>query len=184
LIYSRIQLFPEYYNYVIFCIIFFVSIIFLIYFLRGGESFTDTWTYLKIVAVLGAFVLFLLVFSLEYLVIYITFGVDSGSESWIFVLVNSLLLGIFLNVCGIHFNRKNKNGNSQKLLLLFSLIYLGLTGLGYLGILLEIRKPISNYLIYRFIQSNSAHTIWFVFYNFPIFILIFFISFVLEKEKE
>lgn len=183
MILNRIQLYPDLYNFIIFIIIFFLFVILLFYFLKGNESFSDTWIYLRILIVSIIFVLFLLIFSYEILVIYITIGIETGSESWIFVILISLLIGVYMNVVGIHLE-KDGNGSNIKFVILFVLIYLSLSGLGYLGILIEIRKPISNYLMYRFFQTNSTHGIWFMFYNLSIFIVIFFISFIVEKEKK
>jgi len=178
---AKIQLEASWFLISILFIICFIAIIYVIYVYGKTDSFNDIWTYLKVFLLSVFIVLLLLLFSLEIIIIYITLGTETGSESWIFVLLNSILLGIYLNVCGLKFG-SNKN-ELMKYMILFCLVYIALSGFGYLGVLIEFREPISDYLNYRFIQTNSTIAIEFIIWNIVLFILIYFISFMVEKEK-
>ncbi|HEC92908.1 MAG TPA: hypothetical protein ENI51_07970 [Candidatus Atribacteria bacterium] len=174
----KIQISPNIFSISIFFIICFILIIFYYYF-RKETSFTDVWLYLKLIFYSLVIIAFLFVFALEIIQIFITQGVEEGSESWLFLLLNALLMGMYLNILGVQANTKS----SVRFLLLFILIYLSVSGFGYLGILIIINEPISNYLLYNIYQSNSAHGIYFVWCNLAFFIVILFLSFTTESDN-
>ena len=175
------QIHSDYFTIAIFSITFFIALIYLMYFSGNDESFTDVWTFLKIFAYCTLAVGFLFIFALEFIVVYITMGTETGSESWIFMVINVLLMGMYLVAIGVG---ANSSGGLMRYSMLFCLVLISLSGFGYLGLLIEFRKPISDYLLYRFYQSNSTHGIFFFTFNFVLFLLIYFISFFTEHEKE
>lgn len=177
----REQITPNLYTIIIFSIAFFVALIYLLYFRKKKESFTDAWMFFKIIAYSTVLILFLFVFALEMIVIYITMGEETGTESWIFLILNVLLLGMYINILGF---RSKVSINSIRYLILFVLVMFSLSGFGYLGVLIEFREPISDYLFYRFYQSNSTHGIFFFVLNILLFTLIYFISYMTESEVE
>lgn len=178
---AKIQLEATWFLIAILIIICFIAVIYVVYVYGKTDSFNDIWMFLKVIFLVIFINLFLLLFAIEVIIIYITLGTETGSESWIFVLLNSILLGIYLNVCGLKFG-SNKN-EIMKYTILFVLVYIAVSGFGYLGVLVEFREPISDYLNYRFIQTNSTIAIEFIIWNIVLFILIYFISFMVEKEK-
>lgn len=176
---GKIRIHPDWYLLAIWCIAIFLILLYIRYF-RKDSAFSDFWLFFKIVLI-GLFLIgFLLIFMYEIVVIYISIGKETGTESWIFLVLNVLLLGIYINVCGF----RSKSTNAERYLFLSILVILSLSGLGYLGLLIKFNPPISDYLLHDIYQSNSVEGIYFFTYNFLLFTLIYFLSFITEKENE
>lgn len=178
---ARLEIVPSIYTVVIIGIILFILTFYLMYFRKDNESFSDTALFLKILLISVIIILLLLVFVFRVIVLYITAGTETGSESWIFMLCNALLLGMYLNVIGFQLDT---NSNAIRYMLIFTLVYIAISGFGYLGLLIEFREPVSNLLFYNEYQSNSAKGIIFFSFNVLLFILIYAISFLTESEKK
>ena len=178
---ARLEIVPSIYAVVIIGIVLFILAFYILYFRKDKESFSDTALFLRILVYSAVIILFLLIFVFRVIVLYITAGKETGSESWIFTICNALLLGIYINVIGFQSNISN---NAIRYIIIFTLVFIALSGLGYLGILIEFRKPVSDILFYNEYQSNSAKGIYFFSFNVLFFILIYFISFITESERK
>lgn len=110
---------------------------------------------------------------------------DNFIEGILFSILNGLIWGMYLNVCG--FGLKTSKDFFKYFLLAF-LLYFIISGFGYFGISITIRLDRTNideikYLLYYdTIITNSYETILFFTYNLPLFVIIFFVSHILESE--
>lgn len=156
-----------------------LSIFYFAYFRRKSESFSDTWIFIRVCLFALVIILCLLIFAFSVIKIFVTIGNETGTESWIFTIINALLLGMYLNICGILTSKKY---NPTRVLFFFVLIFLAVSGFGYLGLLIEFGSPVDTILFYYKYQGNSAHGIFFFSYNIILFTLIYFISFITEGD--
>jgi len=151
------------------------------YFRKKESDFSNAWLYVKIVAVIFAIVLTCLFFYFEVIEIWIIAGQsEAKTESWLFSLLNALLLGALLNVMGIFSDVKSR---AFKYFTLFSVLLIAIAGFGYLGVKVIFNAPLSKLLSYREFQTNSADVSYFVLFNLGFFTLILFLSFLTEQEK-
>ncbi|MBA7492420.1 hypothetical protein ES702_02970 [subsurface metagenome] len=178
---TAIRITPTIYSIAIIAILLFLFLIYRLYFRKRSESFSESWLFLRICSYSLVIILILLVFAFGIIVLYITLGSDEGTESWIFTITNALLLGMYLNILG--FRSKISKG-SIRYLIFFILIWIFMSGFGYLGLKIEFREPISTFLFYNIYQSNSTHGIFFFTYNILFFSAIYLISFLIESENE
>ena len=91
-------------------------------------------------------------------------------------LMVSLILYMFFNICGFG---KFKSDNSTQYILIIFLIYMSINGFGYFGLRIVIH---SKWLNYETFQTNSYKGIKFIAHNLWYLILIYFISYLTERE--
>lgn len=173
---------PEAFKYLIIILVVLLCIIYLTFFYRKSNDLSNTVIFSKICFYFSIIIGFSLVFYLQIIEIFICQGVSvEKSESWLFTVINALLIGAFLLIAGIF---SENNTIYIKYSILVFLGYLAITGFGYLGIKIVFNAPISDYLNYNTIQSNSSKMARFLTFNIVIFTLIMFITFIVEQEKE
>jgi len=109
-----------------------------------------------------------------------------SSSHYITGLVWSLMVGLvfymYTNITGL---LKTKSNNKYEVFIMFMLVYMSITGFGYFGILIKLSERffLSEYLYYLQFQTNSYKGIKFIGYNFFYFALLYFISFIFERES-
>lgn len=127
--------------------------------------------------------------SILYLLIYRKLDVYISTTSnyvigLLWTLIVSLIFYMYLNVCGFW---KAKSNMSYEIFIIFILIYLSLSGFGYFGLKIVINQYEYNgmrILYYNQFQSNSHKGVKFIGYNVFYLIIIYFISFLFERETE
>ena len=182
LLYSEMRIDPKYFNYFIIFLVIFLCILYLVFFYNKSNDFSNTVLFTKIVFYFSIIITFALLFMYEVMTIYITEGsTRAKNESWLFTMINALLLGAFILIAGV-FNENNTS--LYKYTILFILVYFSISGFGYLGIKIVFGVPISDYLNYDTIHSNSSKMSLFITLNLLLFTLIMFITFIVEQEKK
>ena len=147
-------------------------------FRKANISERSTALKLTIYSIIMIFALFFIYFE-HFEIMIIT--ESSYGIGLLWTLMVGLIAYMFLNVCGIG---KTKSNNKYELIIVFILILLSLSGFGYFGIRIDIheRSYIYDYLYYYTFQTNSHSGIKFIAYNWYFMTLIFFISFMTERE--
>lgn len=96
----------------------------------------------------------------------------------IFTVLNGFVFGGELNAIGF-FNKGTKD-KRIKYFLIIIVIFLFITGLGFLDFTIYINLP---FLIYKYFSLSSEHGILFIALNSVLFWIIYFASFTLEKDN-
>ena len=176
---TDIYLKPNWFLIVIILLITFVILLYFLYFYKKSNDFASTWLYLKILTVIIIMILICLLFYYEVIQIWIKQGSSKDkSENWLFTIFNALILGSFLNLIGISFGSKYK---FSYYLVFFVLVYLAISGLGYLGILIRLNF---DFLLYKDVQTNSSNLAKFIIFNIILFTLIVFIAVLAYQESK
>ena len=133
---------------------------------------------LTIYSSISVFLLFFLYFE-HFEIMIIT--ESSYGIGLLWSLMVGLIAYMFMNICGIG---KAKSNNKYEIVIVFILIILSLSGYGYFGVRIDIheRSYIYDYLYYYSFQTNSERGIKFIAYNWFFMVLIYFISFMTERE--
>lgn len=177
---NRILLNGSWLFYVLLCLALFPILLYFIFFYHKQNDFNSSWLYLRITFI--TVVIFGGVYALysHVLDIYLTLGAsDDSTVSWLFTLINALLLGAFSNLLGLFTETKSA---ILKYSVFFGLVIFALSGFGYLGIMIYLNYPFTLFLNYRKIQTNSSTISYFILFNILVFTLIIFISFLSERE--
>jgi len=87
-----------------------------------------------------------------------------------------VILYMYFNICGFG---KLKSDNSQQYILIAFLLYMSILGFGYFGLRVVIH---TKWLYYNTFQTNSYKGIKFIAHNILYLILIYFISYLTERE--
>jgi len=99
----------------------------------------------------------------------------------LWTLMVGLITYMFMNISGI---MKTKSSNQYEVVVIFILIALSLSGFGYFGIRITIHERcyLYDFLYFYEFQTNSHKGIKFIAYNWLFMLMIFFISFLVERE--
>lgn len=124
-------------------------------------------------------IVFFLIYSIYIRWIVLTITESEENTGLMYSLLNALIFGMYIGVCGF----VSDSGKMWKVLGIIVLFYLVITEMGYIGIQIFINYPQPfNFLHYRYYESNSEVGILFFIFNVDVFLIIFFLSFLIEKE--
>jgi len=99
-------------------------------------------------------------------------------------MLNALIFGMYLNVCGFQFNKMMSKSFFKYTAVVF-LLFMIVQGFGLWGFrfTFNVNKPLNFKLLsYHVYESNSEKGIKFFYYNIFQFLIIYFLSFMLESE--
>lgn len=145
----------------------------IIYFNFQHKELSERVLLIKLCIILVIGILVCLAFLFELIKVWIS--VDSTNSNFIWTILISILLGIYMSILGITNSMKNPN----RIMLLIITIYLFLVGLGIFGFLIYIDMP---FLLYKFYESNTIRGIYFLLSNLYILIIFYVVSFLTESE--
>lgn len=157
-----------------------VLLIYSIYYQFRKATISERQTAFKLTLYSGLGIGFLYLLIYKHLEFWII-----TSSSYVIGLLWSILTGLifymYFNVSGL---LKTKSNNRYELFIVFIMLYLSITGLGYFGLRIVITEKcfIYNWLYYHKFQTNSYKGIKFIGYNLWYLIILFFISFLTERE--
>lgn len=152
-----------------------IVIIALAYYYFKYTELSERWLLFRICIVLVIAIFILLVFALEYIKVYMSFGADNSNFIW--TLLNATLIGIVIVVIGLG----KSMSEIQKVLLLMIVVFLAIVGFGFIGVLIEFSEDFS-FLGYKKFETNSVRGQYFLFTNFLFLLLVIGISFTTESE--
>lgn len=133
---------------------------------------------LSVYSALMVFLLFFLVYEHIDIMIITSTHYTTGL---MWTLMVGLITYMYMNITGI---MKTKSSNQYEVVVIFILIALSLSGFGYFGIRITIHERcyLYDFLYFYEFQTNSHKGIKFIAYNWLFMLLIFFISFLVERE--
>lgn len=164
----------------IFYIIWIISLILLIYsvyYQFRKIQLSERAFALKLTLYSGIMFLILYVFIMKWIEVFIISS-SHYITGLMWTLMVSLILYMYINVCGF---LKTKSSNRYEYILVVFLVMFSVSGFGYFGLRIVINNA-DNYLYYNIFQTNSSKGIKFVAYNVLYFLLIYFISYLIERE--
>lgn len=138
------------------------------------------WAKLSFYVSLGVFAIYLLYAE----IIIIEIHSESYYKGLLFSMLNALIFGMYLNVCGFGFNKLMSRSFFKYTAVVF-LVLMTCQGFGLWGFrfTFNVNKPLNfKLLAYNVYESNSEKGIRFLTYNIYIFGIIWFLSFMLESE--
>ena len=159
-----------------------VIITFLFIQFKRKEYFVDKFRLLKTSIYLIGLDFLLLAMTLQSIQIFVL-PADNLIENWIFMLLNALIFGVYLNIIGLG-STKTLRKDVWKYILFVFLIIISISGLGYFNFTFVFNFPFNFILNYNKFGLSNVHGIRFFSFNFVLFTLLYFISFILEHEVE
>lgn len=138
------------------------------------------WVRLLFYVSLGLFAIWLLYVE----IIIIEINSEKYYKGLLFSMLNALIFGMYLNVCGFGFNKIMSKSFFKYTAFVFILL-MTVQGFGLWGFrfTFQVNKPLNfNLLAYNVYESNSEKGILFLTFNIYIFGIIWFLSFLLESE--
>lgn len=138
----------------------------------------DKLKFYKILLVFVVIDVFLFLLLFDVMSIYI---LGSSEGKFLFTILNALIFGVYLNIIG--FSSSNLFSKfSLKISFLTLLIFISLSGFGYLGFLVQFNFPLSLGLVHNKWSTATIDGVLFFLFNGYIFIIIYFLSFITESE--
>ena len=146
------------------------------------QSITERQAYLKILLYSACFLCLIGMLVYRYIDIFICSS-DKYIVGLLWTILNSVIMYVYLNICGIF---KVKSDKKTEIVILIGLLSFSLLGFGYFGIRFTINP---NFIFYRYLyyhsyQSNSYRGIKFIGYNLIYLLIIFFMTTLTEREIE
>jgi len=157
-------------------IISFLLLIYSLYYQFRKINLSERLFALKLTFYSGIMLLILFVFIRKWIQIFIMSS-SHYTIGLMWTLMVSLILYMYINVCGF---LKTKSSNRYEYILVIFLVLFSISGFGYFG--LRIVFVENDYLYYNTFQTNSYRGIKFIAYNIIYFLLIYFISYLIERE--
>ena len=157
-------------------IISFILLVYSVYYQFRKIHLSERVFALKLTFYSGIMVLILYVFIRKWIVIFIMSS-SHYTTGLMWTLMVSLILYMYINVCGF---LKTKSSNRYEYILVIFLVMFSISGFGYFGLRIVIVE--NDFLYYNIFQTNSSKGIKFIAYNVLYFLLIYFISYLIERE--
>ncbi|MBD3216221.1 MAG: hypothetical protein GF311_26645 [Candidatus Lokiarchaeota archaeon] len=147
-----------------------------LYYLRvvKKKSYDEIISQTKVYVVV--FLIVIVVFLFVYRVIIIEFLEENEGGSFIWTLLNSLLLGMYVVAIGLTMGGRK---GILKAIMLVSVVYITLSWGGYIGLRVTINIII---FVEKVFESNTIQGVFFLTWNWYIFIIIFVASNLTESE--
>jgi len=155
----------------------FILLIYSVYYQFRKIHLSERVFALKLTFYSGIMVIILYVFIEKWIEIFIMSSTHY-TTGLMWTLMVSLILYMYINVCGF---LKTKSSNRYEYILVIFLVLFSISGFGYFGLRIVINNA-DDYLYYNIFQTNSSKGIKFIAYNILYFLLIYAISFLIERE--
>ena len=140
----------------------------------------NLWSILKIFGFIIGIILFYLALENKLIEVHIIESKNTN-ESYLFTILNSMMLLLFMVSCGFQITIKQGKWKLVVIIIIIYILYLGFTEI---GIQIIFNKNF-GLLLYKTYESNTKSGVKFFIYNFFTFwIFVYIISFIFESEKE
>jgi len=151
------------------------------------ESYYNLWHYdykaLKIEMIFYGAIIIIILLILTYFLGVWRLDIVAPTDNWLdgvlYTILNALVFGAYMNTLGL-FNDGVQNKTMYYLLIIF-VVFFFLSGLGFWNFVFYINLP---FLFYKYFSLSTHHGIYFIWYNLTLFLIIYVMSFMFERESK